>query len=274
MGFATDIVMTRTLIVIPARFGSSRFPGKPLAKINGKAMVEHVAEQARAATQQMSDSAYVVATDDQRIKDHCARYDIPIVMTDPALPSGSDRALKAAQIIAPECEFVINLQGDAPYTPVDHIITVVNTLIEGTADVATPCIQLTWEALDQLRKNKTTTPHSGTTCVADKNGKALWFSKQIIPSLRNEEAVRKTQKQSPVLRHIGLYGFRRKALERFTSLPQSHFEKLEGLEQLRLLENGMTIDVAVVEPPAISTSGIDTPEDIKRLEILIEENRK
>ncbi len=260
-----------TLIVIPARYGSTRFPGKPLAEIAGQTMLQRVAAQARAAAAKMSDAAFVVATDDQRIADHCAGIDAPAIMTNPACRSGSDRALEAAEKFAPECKFVVNLQGDAPFTPVHYLTATADALRQSAIDAATPCIRLDWAGLDALRDAKRTSPASGTTCVLDPAGKALWFSKAIIPAIRDETALRQQSALSPVYRHVGLYGFTRAALHKFTATPPSRYEQIEGLEQLRMIENGMSVHCVLVEPQAVSTSGIDTPADLERLNRMIDE---
>jgi 3-deoxy-manno-octulosonate cytidylyltransferase (CMP-KDO synthetase) len=132
-------------------------------------------------------------------------------------------------------------------------------------DVITPVHQLTWQELDALREAKKTTPLSGTTVTIDKNGNAMWFSKTIIPVLREEPKMR-ADKLSPVYQHIGLYGYSIEALEKFCSLPQGYYEKLEGLEQLRLLENGISIRTVSIKD-AIVHSGIDSPEDLARAQI-------
>jgi len=212
---------------------------------------------------------YVVATDHDEIFNHCESYDIPVVMTDAALASGSDRALAAADAFDPDADIVVNLQGDAPFTDPSHVQAIIDRLADGAFDIATPAIQLDWTALDKLREDKRTTPFSGTT-VIESAGQAVWFSKTIIPALRKEAHLREDSPLSPILRHIGLYGFRREALERFTKLPQSPYEKLEGLEQLRALEDGLRIAIVKVEPPRISSPGIDTPDDLARAEALIE----
>lgn len=214
---------------------------------------------------------YVIATDHDDIFAHCQQYNLPVVMTDADLPSGSDRALAAANIFNPKADIILNLQGDAPFTDAAHIEAIIERLLADDVDIATPAIQLTWDALDDLRRSKETTPFSGTT-VIESAGRAVWFSKTIIPAIRKETDLREADNHSPVLRHIGLYGFRRAALERFTELPQSHFETLEGLEQLRALENGMSIAVVRVSPAHISSPGIDTKEDLTRAEALIEAN--
>ncbi len=262
----------KTLIVVPARYGSSRFPGKPLAQIAGRSMLARVGARARAAANALDGAGYVVATDDKRIADHCAEYGLQSVMTDASLESGSDRALAAAEALGVSPEVIVNLQGDAPFTPVDYITRIVEALETSGADAATPVIRLDWPALDALRKTKLETPFSGTTCVFDNAGRALWFSKTIIPAIRKEAALRASDAFSPVWRHVGLYGFRADALRQFTRLPSSPLEIVEGLEQLRLLENGMSIQCAPVAAPAISTGGVDTPEDLARLEALIAEH--
>ena len=261
----------RSLIVVPARYGSTRFPGKPLAEINGVSMVRRTARVAQLSAAKLDECDYVVATDNEEIRSHCAAHNIPVVMTRSDLPTGSDRALAAADILGKPIDFIVNLQGDAPFTPTQHIISVAEALKSG-ADVATPYVQLSWNALDALRGHKKTTPFSGTTVLVDGDNKAIWFSKNIIPAIRKEEALRAKDALSPVCRHIGLYAFRREALEQFVSWPESQFEKLEGLEQLRLLENGLSIECVRVEPPKVATPGIDTPDDLALAERLIAEH--
>lgn len=258
----------KTLIVVPARYGSTRFPGKPLALINGISMIRRTARAAQKAADQLNNCSYVVATDNDEIKAHCAAHDIPVVMTARNLPSGSDRAYAAASQISPSRDFIVNLQGDAPFTPINHIVAVANALETG-ADVATPYIRLSWQALDALRIHKQAAPFSGTSVIVGADNKAIWFSKNIIPAIRKEAALRKASDMSPVCRHVGLYAYRRKALEKFIDWPESYFEKLEGLEQLRLLENGLSIECVHVKPPKVATPGIDTPEDLALAERLI-----
>lgn len=262
----------QTLIVVPARYGSTRFPGKPLAEINGISMVRRTARIASLASDEIKNSSYVVATDDERIKTHCDAHKLKCVMTSPSLKTGSDRALAAANGISAingqSYNRIINLQGDAPFTPISHIVSIANALDNG-ADVATPYIPLSWEALNTLRTHKVETPFSGTTVIVGTDNRAIWFSKNIIPAIRNEERLRKEQSLSPINRHVGLYAYQKKALELFTQHQESRYEKLEGLEQLRLLENGMTIECVRVAPPQIATSGIDAPSDVLMAEALI-----
>ena len=252
-----------TLIVVPARYGSTRFPGKPLAEINGISMIRRTADIAARACRLMPNSGYVVATDDERIRAHCTAHKVPVVMTASDLASGSDRARAAYRSFAPDAKYIINLQGDAPFTDVSHITTCADVLLGG-ADVATPYVRLSWDDLDVLRENKKATPFSGTTLIHGPDGRALWFSKNIIPSIKHETKLREASDTSPVCRHIGLYLYTAEALERYVALPRSHYETIEDLEQLRMIEAGFNVAAVPVAPAKISLSGIDSPEDLER----------
>lgn len=262
----------RTLIVVPARYASTRLPGKPLVTIAGRTMVSRVAAMAAKAADALGDAQHVVATDDERIETHCRELGIPVVMTDPDLPSGTDRALAAADAMGIAPDVVVNLQGDSPFTPPAHVIAVAEAARNSGADAATPYVRLSWDALDAFRQHKKETPFSGTTLVHDTAGRALWFSKNLIPAMRKEAALRTQGDPSPVCRHIGLYAYRLEALRRYVSLPEGHYEQLEGLEQLRLLENGMSIQCVEVEPDRIAIPGIDTAEDVALAERLVAEH--
>lgn len=250
------------LIVVPARFGSTRLPGKPLLEIAGRTLLERVLASARAAADLARDCRVVVATDDERIAAHARELDTQVVMTAPELNSGSARAAAAARLQDAPPARVINLQGDAPFIPPATIAGLIATLRNGDADVATPVYRLDWARLDRLRAHKETAPFSGTTCVRNVKGHALWFSKSILPALRDEEALRAASPLSPVWQHLGLYAYTRKALDWFAQAPQGTYERLEGLEQLRFLENGWTIATCEVDPPRHALSGIDTPQDL------------
>lgn len=263
--------MVKTLVVIPARYGSTRFPGKPLAKIAGKEMLLRVVEIAKKGTKN-TEARIVVATEDERILNFCQEHNIECLMTSDACKTGSDRVCEAVKTLGIKPEFIINLQGDNPVCPpwfIEELIKAFES--DKSVDLVTPVTELSWEALDKLRDSKKTTPFSGTTCVADKNGYALWFSKNIIPAIRKEDSLREKGDKSPVLRHIGLYGYKYDSLFRFKELEESSYEKLEGLEQLRFLENGMKIKVAKVDYGAFEgMSGVDSPEDVLRAEALFQ----
>ena len=257
------------LIVIPARFASKRLPGKPLLSIAGRSLLARVHAVAQAAAAHSHDTHVVVATDDQRIADHAQAFGADVVMTDPALGSGSDRAFAAAMAQAQRPDLVINLQGDAPFVPPSVVAGLIDALRGGDADVATPVYRLDWERLDRLRAHKAHAPFSGTTCIRNGDGRALWFSKTILPAMRDEEKLRTAEPMSPVWQHLGLYGYRLSALQWFAQAPQSPCEMLEGLEQLRFLEGGRTIATIAVEPPLHAMSGIDTPADLALAEAAI-----
>lgn len=256
------------LIVVPARFGSTRLPGKPLLQIAGRTLLERVVATARAASVLAGNCDVVVATDDERIAEHARALGAEVSMTDAALDSGSARACAAAQLRSRLPAFVINLQGDAPFIPPAIVASLIATLRGGHADVATPVYRLDWARLDRLRAHKATAPFSGTTCVRGMNGQALWFSKMILPAIRDEAALR-SNPESPVWQHLGLYGYRMAALQWFASAAPTPYERLEGLEQLRFLECGRTIATVEVEVPQHALSGIDTPADIVAAEAAI-----
>ncbi len=172
------------------------------------------------------------------------------------------------EIAAPDADFVVNLQGDAPFTPPDHVSALIDNAAR--ADVVTPVIPLTWEALDALREHKKTTPFSGTTCIRSEDGRAIWFSKNILPAIRNEAKLRAAGDLSPVLQHVGLYGYTRPALDRIAALAPSRYEELEGLEQLRFIENGLSVYAVPVVGQELPSAGIDTPQDVAKAEAALQ----
>ncbi|MEJ0063359.1 MAG: manno-octulosonate cytidylyltransferase [Alphaproteobacteria bacterium] len=261
----------KTAIIIPARWGSTRLPGKPLAMIAGRTMLARVAAIAKVAANGDPLVNIVVATDDPRIAAHAAEIGVDAVMTPPECPTGTDRVHAAVAQLASSPDFVINLQGDTPLTPPDFIGGLIDAYRKAPADVLTPVTNMNWEALDRLRESKKTTPHSGTVAVFDRQtGMAHWFSKTILPTMRKEEALRAKEQFSPVWRHVGIYGYSRAMLDKYVTLPEGYYEKLEGLEQLRVLEHGYKIRCVPVDYRGrASMSGVDSPEDIARAEALI-----
>ncbi len=261
----------KTAIIIPARYGSTRFPGKPLAMLAGKTVLERVADIAQNVVSQISDVTYHVATDDQRIADVCIQHHIPVILTPADFETGTDRVMAAVNTLPDTPDFIINLQGDAPFTPADFVTDLIQAYATNpAADIVTPVVQLSWAELDALRAHKIETPFSGTTAILGADLRAIWFSKNIVPAIRKEDKMRLLDNLSPVYRHIGLYGYAYDALRKYITLPLSHYEQLEGLEQLRALENGMTIQAVIVDykdRPAMT--GIDSPEDLQRAEALL-----
>jgi 3-deoxy-manno-octulosonate cytidylyltransferase (CMP-KDO synthetase) len=263
--------MANTIIVIPARYGSTRFPGKPLTMIAGKTLLQHVCEAATKAAQQLSGVTVLVATDDDRIMQHAKDINVAAVLTPSSCATGTDRIYAALQTLNYKPRNVINLQGDAPLTPPAVIIALIQALEHN--DVVTPVTQLSWQDLDRLRQSKLKHPFSGATVIVNPASQAIWFSKNIIPAIRNEAQLRDTNALSPVFQHLGIYGYSYEMLATFTGLPESHYEALEGLEQLRLLENGYTITAVPANSENLNSwSGVDTPADAEFVATLLTRN--
>lgn len=260
------MTQAKAAIIIPARYGSTRFPGKPLAMIAGQSMLSRVVDLARGVAAQYDHVSVHVTTEDQRIADHAAEIGVSCLMTG-TCETGSDRVKEAAFQLDDVPDFILNLQGDAPLTPPQALHVILDAFLKDkvAADVVTPVRQLSWAALDTLRDNKKTTPFSGTTVIRKTDGEAVWFSKNIIPAVRKED---RTQDMSPIFQHVGLYGYRRSALQAFCELPTGYYESMEGLEQLRFLENNMRIQTVEMGNVAVH-SGVDSPEDIARAEAFL-----
>jgi 3-deoxy-manno-octulosonate cytidylyltransferase (CMP-KDO synthetase) len=240
------------LAVIPARHASSRFPGKPLAPIAGRPMIQHVVERVRQARLL---SHVVVATDDAGIKDAVEAFGGAAILTRADHRTGTDRVAEVAA--HREADIYLNVQGDEPLIDPGTIDALVATLLEDdSVQIAGPCVAIT-QANDIMDPNI-------TKVVRDFDGNALYFSRAPIPWVRdrNESVAARHWK------HIGLYAFRREALIEFPTLPPGDLERLEQLEQLRWLENGYRIRIVETEYDAIS---VDVPADIERVEKLLRE---
>jgi 3-deoxy-manno-octulosonate cytidylyltransferase (CMP-KDO synthetase) len=274
----------KILLVIPARLGSTRFPEKPLAKIQGRSMLSWVVDVAQKAKElylanealsinkkeHKSTVDVLVSTEHEKVARHAKEIGVDSIITSGSCATGSDRVWATYLALEKSYDVIINLQGDSPLTPPHFITKTIELLKSPEVKVATPAIRLSWQELDTLRQDKLTTPFSGTTLITDAAGKALWFSKVIIPAIRIESNLREASPLSPVLRHVGIYGFKPDVLEKFAALSQGFCENLEGLEQLRLLENNIPIDVAIVEHLGYPCfTGVDSPEDIARVEALL-----
>ena len=236
--------MKKIVGVIPARWQSSRFPGKPLADILGKSLIQRTYEN---ASRSKSLDALVIATDDQRIFDHAQSFGAEIFMTSPACPAGTDRVWEVIEKHFPEAEIVVNIQGDEPCLDpevVDRLVAKMRHLPESV--LITPVAQI----LDPHLISSTRV----VKCVFDKGGKALYFSRSPIPFAQNALLIHH------YYRHLGIYCFRREALCQYVLLEKTPLQEREDLEQLKMLENGFPIHVCIVEDQAI---GVDTPEDIK-----------
>ena len=258
-------------IIIPARYGSTRLPAKPLQLVCGQSILQRVVAIAKAVARVVPEVSIVVATDDIQIAHHCDELRVEWILSPAELVSGTDRVAYTIAKIQNKPELILNLQGDAALTPPHILIAMIAEFKAKNCDVITPVTQLSWVQLDSLRCDKLITPFSGTTAVfAKDSGKAWWFSKNILPAIRNEDQMRIESYMSPVFRHIGLYGYTEAVLAAYADLSISEFESLEGLEQLRLLEHGYTICCVPVDfKNYANMSGIDSPADVIRAEKLI-----
>lgn len=252
-----------TIIVIPARYGSSRFPGKPLAPIMGRSLLERVWRIGKAVE---GVSRVVVATDDARIVEHVRSFGGEAVMTSDTCTNGSERAYEAVQNLGSKTDVIVNLQGDAVLMPPWVIGALVKAMKEDpSVRIATPAVRLNGEQYKSMSAMKGAGIVSGTTVTFAKNGNALYFSKGIIPFVRTAPA----NGEPPIFQHIGVYAYRADALKTYIDLPQGMFEEVEQLEQLRALENGMPIRVVQVSLQGRTMWSVDNPQDVARVEEII-----
>lgn len=254
----------KNIIVIPARYQSTRLPGKPLVLINGHSLLYRVWSLAKNAK---NIDAVFIAADDKRVQEYAQNFGAQVIMTDPNCPTGTDRVYDAVKQLEQKPEVIINLQGDAVLTPPWIIQDLIDVIIQDSkVEMATLATHLSWQKYDDLVKSKLSSKSSGTTVTFDKYFNALYFSKSVIPFVRNRDD---KNLMSPVFKHIGIYGYRFDALEKFVSLPQTALEKVESLEQLRMLENGIKIKIAVVDTKNKTMWSVDSPEDVKKVEEII-----
>ena len=242
------------IAIIPARYASTRFPGKPLAMLGGKTVIQRVYEQAVSVVGE----AYV-ATDDERIRKAVEAFGGQAVMTRVDHKSGTDRIEEAAEKIETDADVIINVQGDEPFIQRSQIETLCRQFDDPQTQIAT-----LGKRFDSIEA--TENPNS-PKIVCDLKGYALYFSRSVIPYVRGKETAEWLQ-HYPFLKHLGIYAYRREVLAEITQLPQSPLEVAESLEQLRWLQNGYRIRVGETD---VETVGIDTPDDLKRAETFLQQ---
>ncbi len=246
----------RFIGIIPARYASTRFPGKPLADMDGKSMIQRVYEQVKDTV----DAVYV-ATDDQRIEQAVKNFGGNVVMTSDKHKSGTDRCYEAYQKVGEDFDVVINIQGDEPFIQPKQIETIKNCFTDNSVQIAT--LVKPFRPEDDFEK-VLFNPNSPKV-VINRNQEAMYFSRSVIPYIRGKHFSEWLPNHT-YYKHIGMYAYRADVLAQITSLPQSPLELAESLEQLRWLENGYKIKVGITD---IETIGIDTPEDLaKAIEVL------
>lgn len=237
------------IAIIPARYASTRFPGKPLALLGGKPVIQRVYEQ---VTRVLPEAW--VATDDERIRQAVDAFGGHVVMTRADHKSGTDRIEEAAEKINTDADVIVNIQGDEPFIQPAQIEEVCRQFDDPTTQIATLGKPFTtMDAVDNPNSPK---------IVTDVRGFALYFSRSVIPFVRGKEHATWLD-HFPYLKHLGIYAYRRDVLREVTQLPQSPLEKAESLEQLRWLQNGYRIRVGLTD---VETVGIDTPADLERAE--------
>ena len=241
--------------VIPARYASTRFPGKPLAMLGGKSVIQRVYEQVSSVL----DSAYV-ATDDERIRQAVEAFGGKAVMTSPDHKSGTDRIEEAVRKIGGSFDVVINIQGDEPFIQRSQLEEIIRCFDDAETQIAT-----LGKPFDKAQGFEAVENPNSPKIVIDNRGYALYFSRSVIPFIRGKETA-EWMDHYPFLKHLGIYAYRTEVLHEITRLPQSSLELAESLEQLRWLQNGYRIKVGLTD---VETVGIDTPEDLERAEAFL-----
>ncbi|HEY9196437.1 MAG TPA: 3-deoxy-manno-octulosonate cytidylyltransferase [Mucilaginibacter sp.] len=237
--------------IIPARYASSRFPGKPLVDIAGKSMIQRVYEQAQKC---VSLAGVIVATDDARIFNHVQGFGGVALMTADHHQSGTDRCAEVASL-HPEYDVVINIQGDEPYIDPEQITKLANCFNDQSAQIATLVKKILTE--EELFN------HNSPKVVINNLSEAVYFSRATLPHIRGQEQDNWLE-YFTYFKHIGIYGYRADVLQQITRLPVSPLEKAESLEQLRWIDNGYRIKVAETE---LETHAIDVPSDLEKLNL-------
>ena len=240
----------KILGIIPARYASTRFPGKPLADVNGKSMIQRVYEQSKKCK---SLTDVIVATDDKRIEDAVKKFGGKVVMTSDKHESGTDRCFEAYTKLGKKFDAVINIQGDEPFIHPEQISLVANCFKDKNVQLATLVMKLT--SIHEL------TNHNTIKVIISKKKEAIYFSRTAIPYYRGEDFT-EWLKLHTYYKHVGIYGYRSDILAEVTKLERSSLEIAESLEQLRWLENGYKITVEFTD---LESHSIDTPEDLQKL---------
>ena len=250
--FITFVPCMKYIAIIPARYASTRFPGKPLAVLGGKTVILRVYEQVSRVLPEV-----YVATDDERIFTAVEAFGGRAVMTRSDHKSGTDRIQEAVEKTATDADVIINVQGDEPFIQPSQVETLMHLFDDASTQIGT--LGKPFENLEAVMN-----PNS-PKIVTDVRGFALYFSRSVIPFIRGVDES-EWFGHYPFLKHLGVYAYRRNVLAEVTRLPQSSLEKAESLEQLRWLQNGYRIRVGLTD---VETVGIDTPEDLKRAETFL-----
>ncbi|WP_417250147.1 3-deoxy-manno-octulosonate cytidylyltransferase [Celeribacter sp.] len=259
------------LVVIPARYASTRYPGKPLVELTGatgekKSLIQRSWE---AASSVKGVDRVVVATDDARIRNAAEAFGAEVVMTSTDCRNGTERCAKAHEVLGGGYDIVVNLQGDAPLTPHWFVEELVAALVaDPSAGMATPVLRCDGRALNGFLTDRKAGRVGGTTAVFGADNRALYFSKEVIPFTSDTYA---DGDSTPVFHHVGVYAYTRAALAAYSTWAEGPLEKLEGLEQLRFLENGHPIRCVEVSANGRQFWELNNPTDVERIETMLSE---
>ena len=257
------------VIVIPARFASTRYPGKPLVELRGaggqaRTLIRRSWEVAQAVR---GAARVIVATDDPRIADHAAGFGAEVAMTSPGCRNGTERCAEVLAGLPDAPEMVVNLQGDAPLTPAWFVEDLVAGLRAAPdAQVATPVLNCSGAMRADLLADRAAGRVGGTTAVFGQDRRALYFSKEVIPFVPGDVA---PEAPSPVFHHVGVYAYRPAALAAYAAWPEGRLEQLEGLEQLRFLEHGGAVLCVEVRAQGREFWALNNPQDVPRIEVMM-----
>lgn len=259
----------KTVIVIPARYASVRYPGKPLVDLVGcngtaKSLIKRSWD---AACEVSGVDRVVVATDDDRIRSAAEGFGAEVIMTSATCANGTERCSDALASLTEKYDIVVNLQGDAPLTPAWFVKDLISAMVaKPSVQVATPVLRCDGRALNGFLEDRKADRVGGTTAVFQADNTALYFSKEVIPFTAETYA---DADQTPVFHHVGVYAFRTDALARYTTLPVGKLEALEGLEQLRFMENGIPVHCVEVEGQGRAFWELNNPEDVAKIEEIL-----
>jgi 3-deoxy-manno-octulosonate cytidylyltransferase (CMP-KDO synthetase) len=258
------------VIIIPARFHSTRFPGKPLFCLKGaKGFAKPLIQRSYEAARKVAGVRGIfIATDDRSIADACRDFRAGVIMTSPECRNGTERCAEAVSSVL-EPDLIINFQGDALLTPPHFVEALIEAMREDAeALVTTPAIRLWTDELRALQAEEAAGRVGGTSVVVGSDGRALYFSKRLLPYIPPDLP---EDGLSPVRQHVGVYAYRPEALRRYMATPVSELEQLEGLEQLRFLVAGIPVKVVEVGRPSYSLRELNNPEDVAQIETALAE---
>ena len=259
----------KAVIIIPARYGSTRYPGKPLVPLKTREGKKSLIQLSWEAANKVSGiSEIYVATDDKRIEEHAVAFGAKVIQTSSKCKNGTERCAEAVSNARLEAEIIVNFQGDAPLTPSWFVEEIIASLkADKSTDMATPVLRLDRKSYNLFFEDRKSDRVGGTTVVFDKDMHALYFSKELIPFFEISKI--EQDKPIPCYHHVGVYAYRKNILREYLSWPESNLEKLEGLEQLRFLSENKKVKCVEVSSRGNVFWELNNPEDVQRIEKVI-----